>query len=116
MRRSIESFALMCSIGAPLVAQNTAPIVSAEFVFDQAPFASAHASTIVETGDGTLVAAWFGGTREGANDVGIWISRRSSSGWSSPREVATGVQDDGTRYPCWNPVLVRAPSGSLLLF
>src|SRR5260370_724967 len=67
--------------------------VSSEFVFETAPFASAHASTIVETNEG-LVAAWFGGTREGAADVGIWLSRRAKNGWASPREVATGAQPD----------------------
>lgn len=35
-----------------------AAIVSSRFVFERAPFRSAHASTIVETGDG-LLAAWF---------------------------------------------------------
>src|SRR5262245_41488858 len=98
-----------------------------EFVFERAPFASAHASTIVETGEG-LAAAWFGGTREGASDVGIWVSRRladlprrSSEGaeagrWTTPIEVATGVQADGTRHPCWNPVLFELPDASLVLF
>ena len=80
----------------------------AEFVFESAPFASAHASTIVETADG-LVAAWFGGTREGAPDVGIWSSRRVKGTWTAPIEVATGVQPDGTRHPCWNPVLFDVP-------
>src|SRR5262245_48259939 len=66
-------------------------IVTSEFVFDTAPFASSHASTIVETKDG-LVAAWFGGTREGASDVGIWLSRRAQERWTPPIEVATGTQ------------------------
>jgi len=87
----------------------------AEFVFETAPFASAHASTIVETKDG-LVSAWFGGTREGAPDVGIWLSRHERGGWTSPIEVATGVQADGTRYPCWNPVLFDVPGKALMLF
>ena len=90
-------------------------VTTSEFVFDAAPFASAHASTIAETPEG-LVAAWFGGTREGAPDVGIWVSRRVKGAWTSPGEVATGVQSDGTRHPCWNPVLFPAPGGPLVLF
>jgi predicted neuraminidase/ABC-type molybdate transport system substrate-binding protein len=86
-----------------------------EFVFARAPFASAHASTIAETREG-LAAAWFGGTREGAADVGIWVSRRIANEWTAPIEVATGVQADGTRHPCWNPVLFRMPDASLALF
>ena len=86
-----------------------------EFVFETAPFASAHASTIVDTRDG-LVAAWFGGTREGANDVGIWLSRRVAGKWTPPTEVATGVQPDGSRFPTWNPVLFELRTGELALF
>jgi len=92
-----------------------APPINSEFVFETAPFASAHASTIVDTRDG-LVAAWFGGTREGAADVGIWISRRERNGWTAPIEIATGVQPDGVRFPCWNPVLVDVAGGELMLF
>lgn len=46
-----------------------------EFIFETAPFHECHASTIAESNDG-LVAAWFGGTAEGAADVGIWLSLR----------------------------------------
>jgi len=92
-----------------------APPASSEFIFETAPFASAHASTIVETPDG-LVAAWFGGTREGAADVGIWLSRRERGKWTSPTEVATGVQPDGTRHPCWNPVLFAVADANVMLF
>ena len=94
-------------------------VIASEFVFEKAPFASAHASTIVET-DESLITAWFGGTREGAADVGIWLARREKhrvrSQWTPPVEVATGIQPYGTRHPCWNPVLFELRRGQLLLF
>jgi predicted neuraminidase len=90
-------------------------VAGSEFLFDSAPFASAHASTIAETRQG-LLAAWFGGTREGASDVGIWLSRRLRSEWTRPVEVANGTQPDGTRQPCWNPVLFEMPNSVLMLF
>ena len=90
-------------------------IVVSEFVFEAAPFASAHASTIVETSDG-LVTAWFGGTREGAADVGIWVSRQTGGTWTAPIEIANGAEAGGTRFPCWNPVLFDTPERGLLLF
>ena len=90
-------------------------IVISEFVFERASFPSAHASTIVETRDG-LVTAWFGGTKERDPDVGIWVSRHDGTRWSAAVEVANGVQPDGTRHPCWNPVLFQPSNGPLLLF
>ena len=36
--------------------------------------------------------------------------------WSTPREIATGVQKDGTRYPCWNPVLFKPKDKPLMLY
>src|SRR5918993_53110 len=90
-------------------------IASEEFVFTDAPFPSAHASTIVETPTG-LIAAWFGGTREKHPDVGIWVSRHDGRRWSTPTEVANGATPDGRRYPAWNPVLFRASDGPVWLF
>ena len=63
-----------------------------------------------------LVAAWFGGTRERNPDVGIWVARHDGNAWSAPVEVANGVQPDGTRHPCWNPVLFQPSNGPLVLF
>jgi predicted neuraminidase len=100
---------------APTAQVRPTAVVKSEFVFETAPFASAHASTIVETPDG-LVAAWFGGTREGAPDVGIWLSRQERGQWAAPVEVANGSQPDGTRHPCWNPVLFDVPGKGLTLF
>ena len=95
-----------------------ASVQRAEFIYEQAPFPSAHASTIAETKE-SFVAAWFGGTREGASDVGIWVARlpkAPAARWTAPTEVATGQEGSGTRHPCWNPVLVAAPDGALSLY
>ena len=109
----------LCALAGVLIAAPAAVMAIepeiVEFIFESAPFASAHASTIVETRSG-LVAAWFGGTREGADDVGIWLSRRVSGKWTPPVEVATGVQSDGRRFPTWNPVLFELRAGELALF
>ena len=79
-----------------------------EFIYiaETAPTVSCHASTIVETTDG-LVAAWFGGTYEKHPDVGIWFSRHVDGKWSTPVEVANGVESPEKRYPCWNPILFQ---------
>jgi predicted neuraminidase len=92
-----------------------AGLVSSEFIFESAPFPSCHASTIVETKAG-LVAAWFGGTRERAPDVGIWLSRHEDGKWLAPVEVVSSTQADGSRIPSWNPVLFQPTRGPLLLF
>jgi predicted neuraminidase len=90
-------------------------ILQSGFIYETAPFPSVHASTIAETRDG-MVAAFFGGTREGNADVVIWVSRQVKGAWTPPVEVANGVQPDGTRHPCWNPVLFEMPDRSLALF
>jgi len=87
----------------------------AEFIFTDAPFASAHASTIAETEDG-LVAAWFAGPYESHPEVGVWLARRDGERWSAPVEVAQGRDRWGRRSPCWNPVLFQPRAGLLLLF
>lgn len=91
-------------------------IIKAEFLYDQAPFPSCHASTIVETTNQTLVAAWFGGTAESAPDVGIYLSRYERGHWTAPVEVADGVLSIQQRYPCYNPVLFQPKRGPLMLF
>jgi predicted neuraminidase len=90
-------------------------VVRAEFICEQSPTPASHASTIIDTGQG-LVAAWFGGKRERAPDVGIWLARHDGSRWSAPEQVATGRMRDGTPCPCWNPVLFQPRGGPLMLF
>jgi predicted neuraminidase len=93
----------------------SARIVRSGFIFDTAPFAQAHASTIVES-QGILIAAWFGGSAEGKSDVGIWSSRFEDGRWTAPVEIADGVDSPAKRYPCWNPVLFQPKKGPLMLF
>ncbi len=91
-------------------------ILKSEFLYETAPFPACHASTIAETSRGSLVVAWFGGTKEGAPDVGIWLSRQVEGKWTAPTEVATGAGADGKRTACFNPVLFQSKDGPLLLF
>lgn len=111
-------------LGTPFVAVRAADdpaVVSHEFVYEATPkIPSCHASTLVETPAG-LVVAWFGGTREKHPDVGIWVARQVDGRWTPPVEVADGVQyrrPDGSvhRHPCWNPVLFLPKDGPLMLF
>ena len=100
----------------PTVAMARPPlVVKSEFIYEKASFDSCHASTIAETSAG-LVTAWFGGTDEGNKDVAIWTSRQVKGKWTAPEMVIDGIQEDGSRHPCWNPVLFQQPGGPLLLF
>ena len=117
----IRTGLLLCGIASVAILRAeiapTHPAIRiSEFLNERAPYPQCHASTIVEAAPGTLVAAWFGGKREGAPDVGIWLTRHEDGRWHDASEVANGVQTDGTRYPTWNPVLFRAPDGKLWLF
>lgn len=114
MRLPIALLASLVFSTTSLVAADPAVVVS-EFIFSDKPTPGCHASTIAETPSG-LVAAWFAGEDEGEKDVGIWVSRHDKDGWSKPIEAYNGRQGDGSRHPCWNPVLYQAPGGPLVLF
>lgn len=70
-----------------------------------------HASNICALHNGSLIAAWFAGSKEGADDVAIWISRKDSSCWSEP-VCCSGEFDE----PCWNPVIHQLSNGNVMLF
>jgi len=99
----------------PVFAATQPGLIKSEFIYETAPFPSCHASTIEESKDG-LVASWFGGTHEKHPDVGIWVSRLADGRWTTPVEVANGIESATNRFPCWNPVLFQPKSGPLLLF
>jgi predicted neuraminidase len=115
---SVACLGLIAVSAVPLAAA-TPGVVREELIYEEPQHPQCHASTLAETPAG-LVAAWFGGTREGANDVGIWVARQTKDGWSKPVEVVNGKTAD-KQYPTWNPVLFQMPAaggkpGELLLF
>jgi predicted neuraminidase len=89
----------------------TPPLSVCEAIFASAPFASCHASTLVELASGGLMAAWFGGSAEGNPDVAIWASRRLQDQWSAPVEL---LCEPGVA--CYNPVLFYTRDGRLWLY
>ncbi len=108
------SYTFECSIP-----HKDANILKDEFLYEYAPFYSAHASTITETKNGDLLAAYFGGTWERNPDCCIWVShkKKGADHWDAPIKAADGVSLDGNgRKACWNPVLFTMPDGEVLLF
>lgn len=71
-------------------------VVRAELINRGASYPECHASTIVETAPGQLVAAWFGGTKERNPDVCIYVARFESGHWTPGVMVADGVQPEGS--------------------
>ena len=93
----------------PMIALLAAP--KSGFIFETAPFASCHASTIVETKPGVFLAAWFGGDDEGKPNVAIWSSQFENGKWSAPVELAREPQ-----IATYNPVLFYTKDRTLWLY
>lgn len=87
-------------------------VVIRENIFNaEMPYEFCHASTITRLPNGDLLSAWFAGSKEGADDVAIWCSRRNSGKWSTPFKLT-----DENGIPHWNPVLLTTSDGKILLF
>jgi predicted neuraminidase len=60
---------------------------SSELIFERIPYAPAHhCSTITEVASGDLLAVWYGGSYESADDQTLFLSRRRKGArdWSNP--------------------------------
>lgn len=55
---------------------------------DNSPyFNHCHCSTLVVNEKGDMLVSYFGGAREGAPDLAIWLSRRVNGHWEEPRKL-----------------------------
>jgi predicted neuraminidase len=75
------------------------------------PTPSCHASTVCALPEGRIMAAWFGGHHESADDVEIWSSVREGGQWSAPVQMSRTTDE-----ACWNPVLYRDGDDVTLFF
>lgn len=93
----------------------------AQFV-SSSPGQAVHAASLVELRDGRLRAVWFSGSREGAGDVTIQtaVMDPASLRWSAESTLFNRqtLQQGLWRYvkKLGNPVIARAPDGSLCLW
>ncbi|MGN0464209.1 MAG: exo-alpha-sialidase [Acutalibacteraceae bacterium] len=114
MFRRIISFlaSVIMLIGvSPCAAKEIIVSSERELIFTEKPTESCHASTVLPLDNGTVVAAWFAGTKEKADDVVILTSVRTENGWSEPVKVSA---EENTAH--WNPVLFELSDGTVALY
>ena len=90
---------------------DTSGIRKGYFSKDGIPVPECHASTILHLSNGEIIAAWFGGKKEGNDNVGIWMVKGKPGNWTEPFEIAKKRNDTN-----WNTVLFQSPEGKIFLF
>lgn len=114
---SLMLFLVLVSVScSSLKNKPTAVNITKSFIADPPLTTNSHASTLVEYKPNEIMAAWFGGKYEGANDVSIYISSYKEKKWSEPKKIIEPLIEDGDTLPCWNPVLFKSKAQNLYLF
>jgi predicted neuraminidase len=87
-------------------------VVRQQLIFDVWPGRpSSHCATLTETADGSLLAVWYAGTREGARDVALVAAQYEQGDWSAPWVLHdTPGRSDG------NPLLYTLADGTVVLW
>jgi predicted neuraminidase len=103
-------------------ARTETPARFEEFVDPEYRTPSVHVASLCELPGGGLAAAWYGGSREGARDVAIYLATRATepgSRWTAPRAIVT---PDSAVREAWrfvkkvgNPLLFADAQGRLSL-
>lgn len=125
MRQPIVSPTFRPTLAISADLQSTAPHFSKQPIANGQQ-ASVHGATLTPSQSGWL-AAWYGGTREGAKDVQLFTTRTlptntgiSTQGWTVPQAILSRTQLDEQlgRYvkKLGNPMLYTAEDGKIWLF
>ena len=103
-----------------LAANHEEPFMKEDFIIPDQGANMVHVASISEMSEGKFVAAWYGGTREGAKDVAIFLSflpSEKDAVWSDPKMVAdrVSVSKELGRYikKVGNPVVFSDPQKRL---
>lgn len=100
---------------------NAPPLLFSSRFVSSASERFVHAASVTALPNGDLYAAWFGGTREGADDVSLYGARFDATRqqWSAERLLVSREQTEaalGIRVrKLGNPVLASGPDGRLWL-
>ncbi|WP_095143665.1 exo-alpha-sialidase [Pseudomonas sp. Irchel s3b6] len=114
-----STFALMKPV--PAVADAAKPIYTSRFA-SSGLVDFVHSSAVTALPDGSLMAVWFAGTREGAADVQVRSARfdAKTGEWGAEQVLVTrDSTEQGTRKhirKLGNPVVALAPDNRLWLF
>ena len=106
----------------PDIKAGKAPVFKAEFLNPEGQPPSVHAGSLTRLANGDLLAAWFGGSREGAADVAIYTARFDSGEkeWSVPVAVTDRQRSSRElgRYvrKLGNPVIYTDQQGRAWLY
>jgi len=77
------------------------PFMVEEFINPDPGTGMVHVGSICELSDGRLTAAWYGGTREGAKDVAIFLATKDPghpTRWSKPKRVVDRISASRELY------------------
>lgn len=80
-------------------------------IFKEGLIPEVHASTVLKVDENKLLCAFFGGTKEGNDDVKIYLASFDGEKWSVPQVVASGENE-----ACWNPVLLKTDEKITLFY
>jgi predicted neuraminidase len=111
---------LLAALGVALIAASAyglnLSIESAQNIFEQdsGPWSGGHAATIVQTTDGTIIAAWRRDNDRVPNNE-AWMSTFQNGRWTLPRIIATG-SESGDDFTLENVALFQPKGGPLMLF
>ncbi len=98
------------------------PFMVEEFINPDPGKGMVHVGSICELPDGRLIAAWYGGTREGAKDVAIFLAIKDPghpTRWSKPKRVVDRISASRELYryikKVGNPIIFAGSGDHLWL-